>query len=492
MKKFFTLLVMALMAVGVNAEEADILSKFTYTWDAENESFTNNADGTITYNGKAWGGLAAWIGGEDWSSYSSLTFEFSEATTVDVQIAIGDLKKYGNAGVTKLTFDFDGSDVSKVQQVALQLAAKGSVTISRVYLTNAVEYYATALWEDECAFGNWANGFNIAAEKFANAAAGDILEFVYTTDATTATYWQFKTNFGGTETTLSSNASDLNEWGCATVQKDSKTYRITLNAEDIAQLKEKGIYVGGYYCVVTKVNLVKEVTWTVAGGKNLFGSEWNTADANNDMISTDGKIYTWVKEDVTLEKGTEYKFKVAKNHSWGEAYPSSDYIFKVDETAKYTITITFDSESKEVSVKTEKTGDAEAVEHTYDVRGNFKGDEKWEISYEMTKGSDGIFTVSIADVDKGNYEYKVRQDNAWSVSYPSSNATVEVKENGSTVTITFDPSTNTVNATVTAPTGITAVKTAQQDGVRYNLAGQKVNAGYKGVVIMNGKKFVVK
>ena len=37
---------------------------------------------------------------------------------------------------------------------------------------------------------------------------------------------------------------------------------------------------------------------------------------------------------------------------------------------------------------------------------------------------------------------------------------------------------------------ITAAKA--ENGVRYNLAGQKVNAGYKGVVIMNGKKFMQK
>ena len=49
-----------------------------------------------------------------------------------------------------------------------------------------------------------------------------------------------------------------------------------------------------------------------------------------------------------------------------------------------------------------------------------------------------------------------------------------------------------VELKVPVGTGITAVKAAQQDGVRYNLAGQKVNAGYKGVVIENGKKFVVK
>ena len=42
-------------------------------------------------------------------------------------------------------------------------------------------------------------------------------------------------------------------------------------------------------------------------------------------------------------------------------------------------------------------------------------------------------------------------------------------------------------------TGIEAVKANKAfDGAIYNLAGQKVNANYKGVVIQNGKKFIQK
>ena len=44
-----------------------------------------------------------------------------------------------------------------------------------------------------------------------------------------------------------------------------------------------------------------------------------------------------------------------------------------------------------------------------------------------------------------------------------------------------------------ATTGIAAVKADKKfDGAIYNLAGQKVNANYKGVVIQNGKKFIQK
>ena len=35
-------------------------------------------------------------------------------------------------------------------------------------------------------------------------------------------------------------------------------------------------------------------------------------------------------------------------------------------------------------------------------------------------------------------------------------------------------------------------KAAKVNNVRYNLAGQKVDASYKGIVIMNGKKFMQK
>lgn len=44
-----------------------------------------------------------------------------------------------------------------------------------------------------------------------------------------------------------------------------------------------------------------------------------------------------------------------------------------------------------------------------------------------------------------------------------------------------------------AVTGVSSIKAGtKEDGVRYNLAGQRVDNNYKGVVIMNGKKFMVK
>ena len=50
-----------------------------------------------------------------------------------------------------------------------------------------------------------------------------------------------------------------------------------------------------------------------------------------------------------------------------------------------------------------------------------------------------------------------------------------------------------LEAVLNGETAIQQVKAGKaEDGARYNLAGQKVGASYKGIVIQNGKKFIQK
>ena len=183
-------------------------------------------------------------------------------------------------------------------------------------------------------------------------------------------------------------------------------------------------------------------TWTVAGTVPLVDKSFDPSDESADMTSTDGVTYTYVKEDIILEKGVEYKFKVAKNHGWAEAYPGSDYILKVEETAKYKVTITFDANSKEVSVDTEKTGSAEAAEHVWTVVGTLVGG--WDNDVAMTKDNDGLYVAVVNNVAAGDYEFKVRADGGWDIAYPSENYQLTVEQDNSTVTITFNPSDNSI------------------------------------------------
>lgn len=194
-----------------------------------------------------------------------------------------------------------------------------------------------------------------------------------------------------------------------------------------------------------------EDTWTVAGTQPLTDKTWDPTDPNGDMLPNgNGKgVSSYERNNIVLEKGTNYEFKVCKNHSWDEAYPEQNYIIKVDETAKYHVKIFFNTTTHEITYEINKTGEAGPVEHTYSVVGTLVGG--WENDVDMTKGENGLFKAEIENVAAGAYEFKVRADKAWSISYPSSNYTLTVEKDGSNVTVTFNEETKEVKAEVSMP-----------------------------------------
>lgn len=132
-------------------DKVSIIDKFTGTWK-ESETQTHNADGSITFNSVAWGGLSAWLAENDtpvdWSKYIKLVFVYAEPTTVNtqgfVQCADPDDPTnpeksvnntwWGNTGITSLECPFDGKDMSKVRQVALQASDVATINITDIYL----------------------------------------------------------------------------------------------------------------------------------------------------------------------------------------------------------------------------------------------------------------------------------------------------------------------------------------------------------------------
>ena len=96
-----------------------------------------------------------------------------------------------------------------------------------------------------------------------------------------------------------------------------------------------------------------EDTWTVAGTKLLFGSEWDPTDPLNNMTTSDGVVYTLAKTGVALFPGTTYEYKVVKNHNWGttgvDNFPVENKTFSINALGIYDITITFDTDSKSLS-----------------------------------------------------------------------------------------------------------------------------------------------
>ena len=123
-------------------------------------------------------------------------------------------------------------------------------------------------------------------------------------------------------------------------------------------------------------------TYTVVGQAVLCESDWNISDATNDMTLVDG-LYVWTKENVELRSNAE--FRIVKDHAYDEAYPSGNYVIDLanyEGAAIYNVTITFNAETKEITVAMEKTGDVTPVVYTYYLMG-VNGD--WTTGIEMVR-----------------------------------------------------------------------------------------------------------
>lgn len=267
MKKLLTIMAsMFLVACGSNSDgdSLDLTSRFNGTWNIH-EKFEKGDNGEIIYHAIPWGGLVGSMRERnlpvDWTPYESVSVEFAEPTKVGTQLMIKDrLRVFGKPGITKMTCYFDGQDVTQIDEVAIQSSDSSILKVKRVYLTPGSSVWdSTPIWEGHCVFGDWEEGFIIPGDKFLDAVAGDKLEFIYEVDRSDpkVEYWQFKTIYNGTDSTLEGNADQLNAWGCCPVG-ESGVLRIRLSENDVKELRKIGMFVNGYYNIVTKVNLLKK------------------------------------------------------------------------------------------------------------------------------------------------------------------------------------------------------------------------------------------
>ena len=147
-----------------------------------------------------------------------------------------------------------------------------------------------------------------------------------------------------------------------------------------------------------------EHTYTVAGGStDLFGTAWAPANEANDMVLVEG-IYTWEKTELTLAAGT-IEFKVCEDHAWTTAYPAQNYKLNIPEAGIYTVTITFNAETKEVAAVATKTGSAVVIP-TVAMHGNFLGGWADTENFAIAEGN---ATASLTlNIEAGDYEFGMR------------------------------------------------------------------------------------
>ena len=155
------------------------------------------------------------------------------------------------------------------------------------------------------------------------------------------------------------------------------------------------------FMISGKVDEVPITSYTVAGAPaSVFGSEWDPANTDNDMMREANGIFKLQKHNCELTEGTELAFKVAANHSWDEAWPNDNFVVTIPESAAYDITITFDSVTAMVDCALLKKGsiDPPVDPRTGDlfILGEVNGNA-WDpsVGVKMETEDQNIFTASI-------------------------------------------------------------------------------------------------
>ena len=276
--------VIARGATGI--PDVNLTSHFTGTWN-DGESQVHNADGSITYTAKQWGGLSYWNGlTYDLGKYQSLVIEFAEETSVATQIYFeyGEVEYSWNssstypivAGTSKFELNFAQnymSNLNKIRQIALQAADDGIIKISKIYLKGVAGV---------AGYGDYilVNGQKV---PFLNANMN---------------------MYGGIQRSLSDNDMKIN--------KDGKD---CLNLPAFKALVDEG------YLPVKDKNLRTWVKWQ--GGDGYF-SDWIVTLTKANRI--DEEEY---HEDPPIQNPAIYSY--AFEDSWYADYDMNDVVLKVKE-----------------------------------------------------------------------------------------------------------------------------------------------------------------
>ena len=138
-------------------------------------------------------------------------------------------------------------------------------------------------------------------------------------------------------------------------------------------------------------------TYTVAGEPaGLFGGEsaWNINNENGLMTLEDG-VYTWTSEPTALEGNVA--FRIVRDNSWDVAYPDGNYNINNIKPGTYTLTVTFNPATGEVTATLNGQADVYVLGN---VNGNSFAPNQ---GVKMTSEDGKIYTaaVTIPDVENG-------------------------------------------------------------------------------------------
>ena len=191
------------------------------------------------------------------------------------------------------------------------------------------------------------------------------------------------------------------------------------------------------------------------------------------MTAVGDGTYTLTKENVTIAAGTTIKFKIVKNHTWGQdneygngGLGGGNISYIVTDAGLYNVTFTFNPEEKSTTPQITVTpATYDFTKHAYRVCGEgFAGGwgpSEADAAMNPMTLTDGkyVFTKSGYEVAEAHSEsYRIRVDDAYltnvspfTIDGIQNNKTVTFDAAGTyDVTVTFDPEALEVTAVATA------------------------------------------
>ena len=129
--------------------------------------------------------------------------------------------------------------------------------------------------------------------------------------------------------------------------------------------------------------------------------------------STETGLYSWVAKGINVKSDSDLAFKIVKDGNWDTSWPQSNWVINTDVTGGmgiFTITITFNAETKDINVAAEKTEDIAGSWTDIIINGDMEGNNN-ECFYVTEQGIGGPFLA--------NFTEGIGKDGSWAVKVES-------------------------------------------------------------------------
>lgn len=478
MKKIFTLIVMAMMAVSINAKQTialpDGMAGQTYTfgswqWVDLNELFEGNEvaadatdDGVVYYDASAYDFLC--IKYKECTVNTSFGIQYESKGTVGQWgpelYSSSEVIRANSSGFVGIQLDPDHK--SKCYKVYVQSQGEGSMVIEEVYFATQAEYEADA------AANPVVDWYNPTKELSVSSA---------TNTWNDPTYTSYNTETGEAEIIKDNGAQG---WWLGS--SDNSVYKkLVLQLENVT--------ISGYFQTNLGVSL----------SEGSYVKVINLPESYSQIM---------------LQGGAGTKFTIKKAYLATEEYVTENNIvdkFIYDDTQALSLDNLSTGWNADYSADTKTiTITGKLNEETGEVEGGGKGWWLSSIDYSYFDNLVIKFDPATTVGGKVVVQYVDSKESSVVEFYPGATCVVvpldaEKKSTVQQIYVQGDKDATytlsdafvaiasaTPEANVGTASGIEGVVAGQQSAIRYNLAGQRVSNSVKGIYIQNGKKFVVK